>query len=84
MKRPEALAAPAVRSYGFLSENIEFATAIEGTGIAFLGPTTATMERFSLKHTARAIAQNAKVSTAAFTTVMSTSCRVTTASGRCF
>jgi acetyl/propionyl-CoA carboxylase alpha subunit len=50
-----------VCSYGFLSENIEFATAIEGAGIAFLGPTTATMEQFSLKHTARAIAQNAKV-----------------------
>lgn len=62
---PEAPAAPVVRSYGFLSENIEFATAIEGAGIAFLGPTTATMEQFSLKHTARAIAQNAKVSTAA-------------------
>jgi urea carboxylase len=51
-----------VRSYGFLSENVEFASAIEGAGIAFLGPTTATMEQFSLKHTARAIAQNAKVS----------------------
>ena len=51
----------APRRYGFLSENIEFATAVEAAGIAFLGPTTATMEQFSLKHTARAIAEAAKV-----------------------
>lgn len=47
--------------YGFLSENIEFATAIQDAGIQFLGPDPATFEMFSLKHTARAIAEEAKV-----------------------
>jgi hypothetical protein len=61
MDQAKPLQCLVAHSYGFLSENIEFASAIEGAGIAFLGPTTATMEQFSLKHTARAIAQNAKV-----------------------
>ena len=47
--------------YGFLSENAEFVDACEGAGIAFLGPTAATMRMFSRKHTAREFAQNANV-----------------------
>ena len=47
--------------YGFLSENAEFAEALEGAGIAFLGPTAATMRMFSRKHTAREYAQKAGV-----------------------
>jgi len=46
--------------YGFLSENQEFAGRVEGAGVAFLGPTTDTMGMFSLKHTARAIAEDAE------------------------
>ena len=49
--------------YGFLSENVEFAGRCKAAGIAFLGPTTDTMNMFSLKHTARAIAEEAKVRT---------------------
>lgn len=48
--------------YGFLSENMEFAKRCEDAGVAFLGPTTDTMQMFSLKHTARAIAEEANVS----------------------
>ncbi len=40
---------------------MEFAGRCEAAGIAFLGPTTDTMNMFSLKHTARAIAEEAKV-----------------------
>lgn len=47
--------------YGFLSENVEFATAINDSGIQFLGPDPVTFKMFSLKHTARAIAVEAKV-----------------------
>ncbi len=47
--------------YGFLSENPEFAEACEAAGIAFIGPTSATMRMFSQKHTARALAEEAEV-----------------------
>ena len=47
--------------YGFLSENEEFAQRCQEAGVAFLGPTTNTMQMFSLKHTARAIAEDADV-----------------------
>lgn len=47
--------------YGFLSENVEFAKACEEAGVQFIGPTPETMESFSQKHTARAIAENAGV-----------------------
>ena len=43
--------------YGFLSENADFAEAVESTGLAFIGPTPAQMREFGLKHTARAIAE---------------------------
>jgi len=42
--------------YGFLSESAEFAEACEGAGIAFIGPTTAQIRDFGLKHRARALA----------------------------
>ena len=47
--------------YGFLSENADFVDACENAGVAFLGPTGATMRMFSRKHTAREFAQNANV-----------------------
>ena len=47
--------------YGFLSENADFARRCEAEGIAFLGPTAEQMEAFGLKHTARALAQQADV-----------------------
>ncbi len=43
--------------YGFLSENAAFAEACEAAGIAFIGPRTEHMEKFGLKHTARALAE---------------------------
>lgn len=47
--------------YGFLSENADFVEACEAAGLAFLGPTAATMRMFSRKHTAREFAENANV-----------------------
>ena len=47
--------------YGFLSENADFVDACESAGVAFLGPTGATMRMFSRKHTAREFAQGAGV-----------------------
>ncbi len=43
--------------YGFLSENADFAEAVEAAGLAFVGPTPQQMREFGLKHTARAIAE---------------------------
>ncbi|MFK7966053.1 MAG: urea carboxylase [Burkholderiaceae bacterium] len=42
--------------YGFLSENASFANACEASGIVFVGPTSAQIEAFGLKHRAREIA----------------------------
>jgi len=47
--------------YGFLSENAAFADACAAAGIVFIGPTPTQMREFGLKHTARAMAQQAKV-----------------------
>ena len=44
--------------YGFLSENPDFVERCENIGIAFIGPTTAQMESFGLKHTARQLAED--------------------------
>jgi urea carboxylase len=47
--------------YGFLSENADFATAVESAGLAFVGPTPAQLEMFGAKHTARELARTAGV-----------------------
>ncbi|MEU2104319.1 MULTISPECIES: urea carboxylase [unclassified Nocardia] len=43
--------------YGFLSENADFATAVEKAGIAFVGPTAEQLRVFGDKHTARMAAR---------------------------
>lgn len=43
--------------YGFLSENADFATAVSGAKIAFVGPTPEQLRVFGDKHTARAAAR---------------------------
>lgn len=50
--------------YGFLSENESFCQACSEAGIVWLGPSVETMHNFSLKHVARALAEEAGVSTA--------------------
>jgi len=47
--------------YGFLSENVDFANAIEGAGIRFVGPTAGQITAFGAKHTARELAARARV-----------------------
>ena len=47
--------------YGFLSENPEFAAALAREGVAFIGPRPEHMRAFSLKHTAREIAEKSGV-----------------------
>ncbi|HEY4073020.1 MAG TPA: urea carboxylase [Herbaspirillum sp.] len=47
--------------YGFMSENAAFAEACADAGIVFIGPTAEQMRAFGLKHTARELAQLAKV-----------------------
>ena len=47
--------------YGFLSENPEFAAAVERAGIAFCGPTAASMRRLGDKRAARRLAISAGV-----------------------
>ncbi len=47
--------------YGLLSENADFARACETQGIAFIGPTAASMLAFGLKHEARRLAEENSV-----------------------
>ncbi|WP_284945938.1 5-oxoprolinase/urea amidolyase family protein [Acidisoma cladoniae] len=47
--------------YGFLSERVEFAERLAAEGIVFIGPGPAQLRDFGLKHTARALAQQAGV-----------------------
>ncbi|KAF4343438.1 urea amidolyase [Fusarium beomiforme] len=52
-----------IPGYGFLSENAEFATAVEERGIIWIGPTPSQIADLGLKHRARAIAVAAGVPT---------------------
>ncbi len=47
--------------YGFLSERVEFAARLAAEGIVFIGPAPRHLRDFGLKHTARALAQQAGV-----------------------
>ena len=47
--------------YGFLSEDVDFATAVEDSGLVFVGPTPDQLRVFGAKHTARAAAKMAGV-----------------------
>ncbi|MGN6126863.1 MAG: biotin carboxylase N-terminal domain-containing protein, partial [Humibacter sp.] len=47
--------------YGFLSENLSFATAVEAAGLRFVGPSAQQIAAFGEKHTARELAQAAGV-----------------------
>jgi len=49
--------------YGFLSENAEFAEAVEAAGIAFLGPRPETMRALGAKEAAKRLAQQCGVPT---------------------
>ncbi|RCW88692.1 acetyl-CoA carboxylase biotin carboxylase subunit [Paracoccus lutimaris] len=49
--------------YGFLSENMKFAEALEAEGVAFIGPPSPAIEAMGDKITSKKIAQEAGVST---------------------
>lgn len=60
----KASAAEAVHpGYGFLSENAEFARALDKAGISFIGPNIAAIEAMGDKITSKKIAQKAGVNT---------------------
>ncbi|ODV88470.1 hypothetical protein CANCADRAFT_146769 [Tortispora caseinolytica NRRL Y-17796] len=50
-----------IPGYGFLSENADFAEACEKNSIVFVGPSASVINSMGLKHSARAIAEKAKV-----------------------
>ena len=47
--------------YGFLSENEDFARAVEAAGLAFIGPTAQAIEKMGLKDRAKSIMEEAGV-----------------------
>ncbi len=47
--------------YGFLSENEDFARAVEGAGLVFIGPTPEAIEKMGLKDRAKTIMEKAGV-----------------------
>jgi propionyl-CoA carboxylase alpha chain len=49
--------------YGFLSENMNFAAALEATGVVFIGPPSPAIEAMGDKITSKKLAQEAGVST---------------------
>ncbi|UNI17622.1 hypothetical protein JDV02_003952 [Purpureocillium takamizusanense] len=50
-----------IPGYGFLSENAEFAAAVEAEGLVWIGPTPSQMSDLGLKHRAREIANRSGV-----------------------
>ncbi|KFA51832.1 hypothetical protein S40293_04060 [Stachybotrys chartarum IBT 40293] len=52
-----------IPGYGFLSENTDFATAVQDAGMVWIGPTPQQMSKLGLKHEAREIANAVGVPT---------------------
>lgn len=50
-----------IPGYGFLSENSDFARAVVGAGMVWLGPSADTIDSFGIKHTSRILAKAAGV-----------------------
>lgn len=50
-----------IPGYGFLSENVEFATRIEQAGMIFVGPSSNSISEMGLKHRAREVAKQVGV-----------------------
>ncbi|KAJ5167414.1 Urea carboxylase [Penicillium canariense] len=50
-----------IPGYGFLSENADFAAAVEAAGLVWIGPTPGQMRKLGLKHRAREIAMAAGI-----------------------
>src|SRR5690606_3669892 len=68
--------------YGFLSENTAFAEACEAAGIAFIGPSSADIRAFGLKHTARELAEAHGVPLAPGTDLLTDACAAREAAER--